>query len=83
VVRIPGLKDRDAVRRKLLERQIETGVHYYPNHRLSYFRPEAADRPLPVTDAIFPELLTLPLHPDLTDGDVDAVVAALSEVLDD
>jgi dTDP-4-amino-4,6-dideoxygalactose transaminase len=50
---------------------------------LSYFRPEAADRPLPVTDAIFPELLTLPLHPDLTDGDVDAVVAALSEVLDD
>lgn len=80
--RIPGLGDRDALRRKLLEREIETGVHYFPNHRLSFFKPEPGEPPLPMTDAIFPELLTLPLHPDLADSDVDAVVAALCEALD-
>lgn len=83
VIAIRGLRDRGLLRRKLLEIGIETGVHYFPNHRLSYFRLKAEDNALDATDSVFPELLTLPLHPGLSDCDVDAVVAGLCKVLDE
>lgn len=80
VVRIRGLKDRKALQARLLEQGIETGVHYQPNHWLSYYRGPAAVL-LPITDAMYPELLSLPLHPDLTEDNVqyvcDRFVAAL------
>jgi dTDP-4-amino-4,6-dideoxygalactose transaminase len=79
-VRIADMPDRDALRAQLRERGIETGVHYRPNHTLSYFsRP--ADAPLPVTDRVYPELLTLPLHPDLSEDDVLFVCSELRKVL--
>lgn len=79
-VRIPGLADRDGLRRRLREEGIETGVHYRPNHTLSYFvQPDAPA--LPVTERVYPELLTLPLHPDLSDDDVLLVCAALRSAL--
>lgn len=79
-VRIPGLSDRDALRRVLREKGIETGVHYRPNHTLTYFS-QAAAAPLPVTDRIYPELLTLPLHPDLADDDISYVCQQLLAAL--
>ena len=72
VVRIQGLSDRKALQTKLLEQGIQTGIHYQPNHGLSLYRDTAA-LPLPVTDAVFQELLTLPLHPDLTEQDVEFI----------
>lgn len=83
VIRVLGLTDREGVRSRLLDRGIQTGVHYFPNHRLHYFQGFSSNLVLPVTDAVFPELLTLPLHPDLEDSDVDLVVQALNEVLND
>ncbi|HEC15238.1 MAG TPA: DegT/DnrJ/EryC1/StrS family aminotransferase [Sedimenticola sp.] len=79
-VRIIGLRDRDGLRRVLRERGIETGVHYRPNHTLSYFtRPGQA--PLPVTERVYAELLTLPLHPDLTATDIGFICDALNAAL--
>jgi dTDP-4-amino-4,6-dideoxygalactose transaminase len=80
VVRIKGMSDRKALQAKLLEHGVQTGVHYQPNHELSFYRDPAA-APLPVTDAVFPELLTLPLHPDLTEQDVDAVCKYLKALV--
>lgn len=79
-VRIAGLADREALRRRLRERGLETGVHYFPNHRLSLYAPHAG-RPLPVTESVYPELLTLPLHPDLREDDVMRVCSALAAEL--
>lgn len=80
-VRIADMADRNALRRTLREAGIETGVHYRPNHTLTYFaRPGAL--PLPVTDRVYTELLTLPLHPDLTEDDVDYVCTRLLAALD-
>jgi dTDP-4-amino-4,6-dideoxygalactose transaminase len=69
VVRLRGATMRDSVRAKLLEAGIETGIHYQPNHTLSFYRDPGA-LPLPVTENVFPELLSLPLHPDLSENDV-------------
>jgi dTDP-4-amino-4,6-dideoxygalactose transaminase len=80
VVRIHGLQDRKQLQVKLQERGIQTGVHYQPNHVLTrYLDPQAA--PLPVTDAVFPELLSLPLHPDVSEQDVETVCAQLKALL--
>jgi dTDP-4-amino-4,6-dideoxygalactose transaminase/dTDP-4-dehydrorhamnose 3,5-epimerase-like enzyme len=77
VVRIAGLKDRKALQKVLLERGIQTGIHYQPNHVLSRYRLEGGAA-LPVTDAVFPELLSLPLHPDVTTDQVRYICAELS-----
>jgi dTDP-4-amino-4,6-dideoxygalactose transaminase len=82
VVRIDDLRDRKALQDQLLGQGIQTGIHYQPNHTLTRFRdPDAL--PLPVTDTVFPTLLTLPLHPDLTEDDVKFVCARLKASLDD
>lgn len=82
VVRISGLSDRRTLQTRLLEQGIQTGVHYQPNHVLSIYRDPAA-LSLPVTDKVFPELLTLPLHPDVTDVDVELVCTQLTSLLHD
>jgi dTDP-4-amino-4,6-dideoxygalactose transaminase len=82
VVRIVGLKDRKALQAKLLENGIQAGVHYQPNHWLTFYRDEQA-LPLSVTDAVFSELLTLPLHPDLDVTDVSFVCELLKDLIDD
>lgn len=80
VVRIKDMLDRKALQAKLLEHGIQTGIHYQPSHELSFYRDRAA-APMPVTGAVFPELLSLPLHPDLTEQDVDAVCRHLKELV--
>lgn len=72
-IRIAGLQDRENLRSRLLEQGIQTGVHYQPNHWLDYFKSPATSLPLPTVEAIYPELLSLPLHPDLSEQDVELV----------
>jgi dTDP-4-amino-4,6-dideoxygalactose transaminase len=78
VVRIIGGK-RDTVRMILDGRGIETGLHYKPNHLLSLFGGRSGA--LPVTEALFDELVTLPLHVDLSTTDVDRVVGELARAI--
>ena len=81
VVRVLGLCDREGLRADLSDRGIQTGVHYQPNHQLTRFRDEIA-LPFPATDEVYPELVTLPLHADLQDSDVDFVCDTLTSQLD-
>ncbi|MEM8884661.1 MAG: DegT/DnrJ/EryC1/StrS family aminotransferase [Planctomycetota bacterium] len=78
VVVLPHGADRDAVRAHLEGRGIETTVHYPPVHRFTAFD---ADVELPETMRLAPRLLTLPLHPLLTEEEVDEVASTLKEVL--
>lgn len=80
VVRIKGMEDRAGFQKKLLERGIQTGIHYQPNHKLSIYHDQSL-LPLPMTEAVFPELLTLPLHPDLSESDVEMVCHYLKELV--
>jgi dTDP-4-amino-4,6-dideoxygalactose transaminase len=78
VVRIPAMPNRKLLQEKLLELRIQTGIHYQPNHVLSIYSEQTA-LPLPITDSVFPELLSLPLHPDLNGEDVDFVCKTLKD----
>lgn len=80
VVHIRDVLDRKQVQEQLLEMGIQTGIHYQPNHVLGYYSKRTA-APLPATDAVFPGLLSLPLHPDLDKEDVERVCKALKGIL--
>ncbi len=74
VVRVP---DREAFRARLEERGIGTDVHY-PRavHEQPAFGPFRRG-PLPVTERAMREVVSLPLHPLLTDDEVDRVIEAV------
>lgn len=63
---------RDGLRRHLIGNNIECGVHYYPNHLLEYYREQKVR--LPVTEEIYNELLSLPLHPEIAAGDQKYII---------
>ena len=70
---------RDGLRQFLRDRGIESGIHYKPNHLLSFYG--GGREALPVTERLYEELLTLPLHPGLKDDEVEVVSAAVKEFL--
>jgi len=76
VVRV---RDRDAFRHALEERGVETAVHY---PRAVHEHPAYGNlgRPgdFPVAEALAREVVSLPLHPSLTDAEQDAVVEAIA-----
>ena len=80
VIRIHGLSNRKDLQKSLQSRGIQTGIHYQPNHQLSFFNDKTA-APLPVTDKVYPELLTLPLHADLTIEEVQYVCYELKKLI--
>ena len=77
VVRTPC---RDALRAHLAAREIETGIHYpAPIHRQpAWLRTFGETPPLPRAERAAREMLSLPMHPDLTDGEVGRVVDAVA-----
>jgi dTDP-4-amino-4,6-dideoxygalactose transaminase len=72
---------RDSVQAELARRGIQTGVHYpVPCHRQPPLQ-QFADRPLPVAEQAARQLLSLPMFPHLTDGQVDHTCEVLGDVL--
>ena len=68
---------RDELNLWLRERDIYTGVHYMPIHLQPYYKRSGVR--LPMAEEVWPRLLTLPLYPDLTDGDVERVIDGVLE----
>lgn len=73
MVRVPAAS-RAAVRAALAAEGIETGFHYHPGHLQPAF---AGSAPLPVTERLAQELVTLPFFPSMRDDEVDRVADAL------
>ena len=57
--------------------------YYKPNHQHALFRQESHNpKPQTVTEEVFPSLLSLPLHEDLSFDDVKYVAGKVLEVID-
>ncbi|MGO1947705.1 MULTISPECIES: DegT/DnrJ/EryC1/StrS family aminotransferase [Brachybacterium] len=80
-IRIEGAsaQERDAFATALREEhRVGCGVYYpTPVHRLETFRTEVD---LPVTEQLAREVLSLPVHPSITDQDRERIVAAVNTV---
>ena len=66
------IAERDALYAHLHDKGIDSNVHYYPNHLLPIYRPYTTR--LPVTEAEWKRILTIPLFPGLRHHDQDRVV---------
>jgi len=75
--------DRDELAGRLSERGIGTSVHFIPLHHFSYVSSLTGVRPgqLPGADRLSGQLLSLPMHPWLSDKDVDRVCGLLNDLL--
>ena len=81
VVQIHGMKNRKLIQDELLVKGIQVGYHYQPNHWLNLYK-DKSNKPLPITDSVFPELMSLPLHPDVSEKDVDYIAAELKRLIE-
>ncbi|HXH22432.1 MAG TPA: DegT/DnrJ/EryC1/StrS aminotransferase family protein [Dehalococcoidia bacterium] len=72
---------RNEVVERLSAKGIRSSVHYYPVHYQPYYRERLGLRKgdLPVTEAEFERLISLPLYPGMRDADVERVVEAVRE----
>jgi len=68
---------RDELILFLKSKNIATGCHYTPLHTQPLFK--KYESKCPIVENIYPEMITLPLHSDLTDKEVKYVVEKLQE----
>jgi dTDP-4-amino-4,6-dideoxygalactose transaminase len=73
---------RDAIRAKLEARGVQTGIHYpKPVHlQPAYADLGYAAGSLPVSERASQRLLSLPMFPEMTDAQVDTVIAAVRDI---
>lgn len=61
----------------LKEHDIQYGIQYKPNHLLTYFK---TDYRLPVSEEVFSRIISLPMHPELTDDDIDLIAGLVNSL---
>lgn len=69
--------ERDKLILHLKSRGISTGVHYVPLYKHSYFK--QWENKCPVAERIWKSFITLPLHADLTQEEINYVITALHD----
>lgn len=70
---------REELKNTLEEENIPTGIHYKPNHLLSFYGNGIVK--LPVTEKVYNEILTLPLHPELEISDIKEICTIINNYL--
>jgi len=75
--------DRGQIFRALRAENIGVNVHYIPVHLHPYYRERFGhgEGECPVAEAAYERLISLPLFPSMTNGDVGDVVRAVSKVI--
>ena len=75
--------DRAQFIEELTRRGVGTSVHWMPLHMHPYYRKTYGYTPedLPMAWALYPEIITLPLYPNMTEGDVDYVCDSIKDIV--
>lgn len=85
VVRIKGKGEdsRDRVFHRLRHMGIGVNVHYKPVHLLSFYRNRygCKEGDCPHAEAAYRQILSLPLHPGMTDADAERVVQSVRKTI--
>ncbi len=79
IIQFSNRVNRAYIKKSLEDNGIQSGIHYYPNHRLALYKDSSVN--LKNTDQIYPTILTLPLHPDLEIPDIEYVAKTLIDLI--
>jgi dTDP-4-amino-4,6-dideoxygalactose transaminase len=69
---------REELIKDLVSKEIEVGTHYRPIHTMSAYSNKLAEANTPLTDEVGKRIVTLPIHPNLTDDDVSYIIKAIN-----
>ena len=53
------------------EMNIETGIHYRPIHTFTMYK--NTDK-IPITEKISKKIVSIPIHPNLTENNIDKII---------
>ena len=73
------VKNREKFMKKMYEKGIETGIHYNPVHKMSYYKSKMK---LPITEQVTNQIVSIPTHPNLTNSQVDKIIHAVNNLYD-
>jgi perosamine synthetase len=75
--------DRARFIAELTQRGVGTSVHWLPLHMHPYYRETYGYAPedLPVACSLYPEIITLPIYPDMTGDDVSYVCSSIKDIV--
>lgn len=80
-IRVNHGLDREAVVKQLNEAGIGTGIYYpVPNHKQNYIRKIVGDISLPITEKMSQEVISLPVHPLVSQEDLEAIVTEVNKL---
>ncbi len=80
-IRIDEGRDRDVAVAQLNADGIGTGIFYpVPAHQQEYMREIVDDVRLPVAEKLAKEVISLPVHPHLSQADLDSIVTAVNKL---
>ena len=76
---------RDAFIDRLNRHKVGASVHFIPNHLQPYYRDKYGYVPgdFPVAYSNYLRLVSLPLHPKLSNSDVERVIGAVMDVVNE
>lgn len=72
------VKNRNQFIKNMALNKIEVGTHYKPAHLMSYYKSKIK---LPVTERISNEIVTLPIHPNLTNANLNFIIKSVNTFL--
>ena len=75
--------DRGQFITELQQRGISASVHWLPLHMHPYYRETYGYAPqdLPMASSLYPEIITLPLYPDMSEGELAYVCDSIKEII--
>jgi len=80
-IRVDGGRDRDAAVKQLADAGVGTGIFYpVPAHQQEYMVEEAGEFHLPVAEKLAKEVISLPVHPQLTQAVLETIVAEVNKL---
>ena len=68
---------RPLVEQAFKEHGIQYGIQYFPNHLLTYFK---SGYSLPVTEDVYGKIISIPMHPELTDDDIQFICDIINHI---
>jgi dTDP-4-amino-4,6-dideoxygalactose transaminase len=69
------VKNRTTFMKKMFENGIETGIHYKPVHKMTYYKNSTK---LETCDRIWQELVSIPMHPNLSENQVEKIINTIN-----
>ena len=70
------VKHRDQFIKKMSQNKIQVGIHYKPVHEMTLYKNM---KKLPITENFGKSIISLPMHPNLSNSDVERVIECVNK----